>query len=139
MSTPPNLNINNVDNSDYEDYDDNVLLPVDDVGLTNHLIKPVLDGGVLPPPLLGAAVADAVHRDLVTLVPQLLDHRVVGVLQITVVKCIKYRLNVFHVTPPDERHRRCHEWGSHWGSCMCRGRVCLGTVPSSHHSLRRQK
>ena len=60
MSTPPNLNINN----DYDDYnndsDDNVLLPVDDVGLTDHLIKPVLDGGVLPPPLLGAAVADAV-------------------------------------------------------------------------------
>ena len=60
MSTPPNLNINNVDNSDYDATDDNVLLPVDDVGLTDHLIKPVLDGGVLPPPLLGAAVADAV-------------------------------------------------------------------------------
>ena len=91
MSTPPNLNINNVDNSDYEDYDDNFLLPVDDVGLTDHLIKPVFDGGILPPPLLGAAVADAVDRDLVTLVPQLLDHRVVGVLQVTGVKCLKYR------------------------------------------------
>ena len=83
MSTPPNLNINNVDMIDYDDYndsDDNVLLPVDDVGLADHLIKPVFDGGILPPPLLGAAVADAVDRDLVTLVPQLLDHRIVGVL-----------------------------------------------------------
>ena len=85
MSTPPNLNIINDDNIDYKDYDDNVLLPVDDVGLTDHLIEPVLNGGVLPPPLLGAAVADAVHRDLVTLVPQLLDHRIVGVLQIKIV------------------------------------------------------
>ena len=98
MSTPPNLNIINDDNIDYDASDDNVLLPVDDVGLADHLIEPVLDGGVLPPPLLGAAVADAVDRDLMTLVPQLLDHRIVGVLQITGVKCIKYRLNVFHVT-----------------------------------------
>ena len=55
-------------------------IPVDDVGLTNHLIEPVLDGGVLTPPLLGAPMCDRVNGDLVTLVPQLLHHRVVGVL-----------------------------------------------------------
>ena len=102
MSTPPNLNINNVDMifdyDDYNDSDDNVLLPVDDVGLADHLIKPVFDGGILPPPLLGSTVADAVDRDLVTLVPQLLDHRVVGVLQITGVNKIQVKCFPCHPT-----------------------------------------
>ena len=44
-------------------------IPVDDVCLTDHLIEPVLDGGVLAPPLLGAPVGDRVHGDLVALVP----------------------------------------------------------------------
>jgi hypothetical protein len=44
-----------------------VVLPVDDIGLADHLIEPVLDGGVLAPPLLRALVGDAVHRNLVTL------------------------------------------------------------------------
>merc|ERR550539_10341 len=54
--------------------------PVDDVCLADHLIKPVLNGGVGAPPLLGAPVGDAVHGDLVSLVPQLLHHGVVAVL-----------------------------------------------------------
>ena len=42
-------------------------VPVDDVGLADHLVEPVLDGGVLAPPLLGTLVSDAVHRYLMTL------------------------------------------------------------------------
>ena len=42
-------------------------VPVDDVGLADHLVEPVLDGGVLAPPLLGTLVSDAVHRYLMTM------------------------------------------------------------------------
>ncbi len=48
-------------------FPNSVVLPVDDVGLADHLIEPVLDGGVLAPPLLRPLVGDAVHRNLVTL------------------------------------------------------------------------
>ena len=55
-------------------------LPVDDVCLTNHLIEPVFDGGVLLPPRLGRPVGDGVNGDLVAQVGQLVNHGVVGVL-----------------------------------------------------------
>ena len=42
-------------------------VPVDDVRLSDHLVEPVLDGRVVPPPLLRALVRDTVHGDLVAL------------------------------------------------------------------------
>ena len=123
MSTPPNLS---------QDIQLKVIfiihLPIDDVCLTHHLIKPVLNGSIGAPPLLWSSVTDAVHSNLMTWAntfqPINFNHSVY--LDSTI-------FAPWHSLYTDEIHRMFHGWDNHWDSCKFQGTVCLGKDPSFHH------
>ena len=53
---------------------------VDDVSLTNHLIEPIFNGSILFPPWFGASMGYWMNSDFVSLIGQLMDHCIIGVL-----------------------------------------------------------